>query len=110
MTVPAGSTVAFSRHSLHRRADFWRRPTEFNPERFRPGAEENPRSAYAYVPFGGGPRVCVGIHFAIQELIVLVAVLARRYRLEIDRQQRHDAHALLTMRLKDGLRVRLAQR
>ena len=52
-----GSLVAFSRYSLHRHADFWEDPEKFNPDRFEPEHEENSRSTYASVPFGGGPRL-----------------------------------------------------
>ncbi|QDU89202.1 Pentalenene oxygenase [Pirellulimonas nuda] len=110
VTLPAGAMVAFSRHALHRHKDFWADPSRFDPERFRPGAEENRRSTHAYVPFGGGPRVCVGVHFATLELLVLLATLAQRFRLQIDGQGRHEASALLTMRLKHGLRVKAIQR
>lgn len=104
-TLPAGSMVVFNRYSLHRHPDFWNSPDEFNPERFRPGSEENARSSHAYVPFGGGPRVCVGIHFALQELTVLLVTIAQQVRLRIDESHRHKVSALLTLRPKHGLRV-----
>ncbi|TWT36927.1 Pentalenene oxygenase [Posidoniimonas corsicana] len=109
-TLPAGTMVAFSRYALHRHPGFWTDPEAFDPERFRPGAEENPRSTHAYVPFGGGPRVCVGVHFAVQELVVLLASLASRFRVQVDSSHRHAVSALLTMRPKHGLRVRVTQR
>jgi cytochrome P450 len=110
VTLPVGAMVAFSRYAVHRHKDFWSKPDTFDPERFRPGAEENRRSTYASIPFGGGPRVCVGIHFAMLELLVLVATLARRFRLIIDTNARHEVSALLTMRLKHGLRAQAVQR
>lgn len=109
-TLPAGSTVAFSRYSLHRHPAFWRQPERFDPERFEPGAEENKRSTHAYVPFGGGPRVCIGVHFALLELVVLLATLARRFRVVVDASDRHEPQALLTLRPRYGLRVRVVQR
>lgn len=110
VTLQPGDTVAFSRYALHRHPDFWTDPDSFDPKRFEPGQEENRRSTHAYVPFGGGPRVCVGVHFAVQELIVLLATLARRYRVRVDSTHRHKVSALLTMRPKHGLRVRVDQR
>ncbi|MFT7643713.1 MAG: cytochrome P450, partial [Pirellulaceae bacterium] len=65
--VPKGAMVAFSRYSLHRHPDFWKDPEQFNPARFEPDNEENKRSTYAHVPFGGGPRICIGINFAVLE-------------------------------------------
>lgn len=108
--LAAGSLVAFSRYSLHRHPQFWKDPEQFNPDRFEPGHEENRRSAYASVPFGGGPRVCIGIHFAMLELIVILTVLARRYRVIVDASDRHQMSANLTMLPKYGVRVRLEPR
>ncbi len=108
--LPAGSLVAFSRYSLHRHPDFWNDPERFDPERFRPGQEENRRSTYASVPFGGGPRICIGLHFAMLELVVVLALLARRHRLVVDASDRHEMAAALTMHPKYGVRVRAEPR
>ncbi len=108
--LPRGSIVAFSRYSLHRHPRFWRDPDRFDPERFRPDHEENPRSSCAYVPFGGGPRICIGIHFATIELLVIVAMITRQYRLVTARENRHEMNAALTMTPKYGHLVRLEKR
>ncbi|PQO33243.1 hypothetical protein C5Y96_10340 [Blastopirellula marina] len=108
--IAKGSVVVFSRYSLHRHPGFWREPDMFNPERFRPGVEENRRSTYAYVPFGGGPRICIGIHFAMMELVVVLAVLARRFKVMLDESHRHVMAANLTMTPKYGVRARLERR
>ncbi len=105
-----GSLVAFSRYSLHRHPNFWNDPERFDPNRFEPGQEENRRSTYASVPFGGGPRVCIGIHFAMMELVVVLAVLAHRFRVVVDESDRHQMSANLTMVPKYGVRVRLERR
>lgn len=108
--IAKGSVVVFSRYSLHRHPGFWESPDAFNPERFRPGAEENKRSTYAYVPFGGGPRICIGVHFALMELVVVLAVLARQTNVKLDTSHRHDMAANLTMTPKYGVRARLERR
>ncbi len=105
-----GSLVVFSRYSLHRHPDFWSDPERFDPTRFTPGSEENNRASHAYVPFGGGPRVCIGVHFATLELVVLLATFARQFVVEIDTSDRHVMAANLTMVPKFGLRVRLRRR
>jgi len=103
--LPRGSLVVFSRYSLHRHPGFWKDPNRFDPERFRPGREENPRSSHAYVPFGGGPRVCIGQQFAMMELVVIVAALAGRYHVRLDASHRHGMAAHLTMTPKYGVKV-----
>lgn len=110
VTIPKGSMIVFSRYSLHRHPSFWKSPDCFNPDRFAPEHEENKRSTHAYVPFGGGPRICIGINFAMLELLVIVASIAQRYRVLIDPGDRHAMSAKLTMRPKHGLRVRLQAR
>lgn len=106
-TIPKGSLIVFSRFSLHRHPDFWKKPHQFLPERFDPDLPENPRSRYASIPYGGGPRVCIEIHFATMELIVALAMMAQRFHLQIDASHRHAMSAKLTMTPRDGLRVRL---
>nr|BBH91617.1 cytochrome P450 [Thermosporothrix sp. COM3] len=77
-----GSTVLISAYTLHRRADYFPEPERFDPERFSPEREKQlPR--YAYLPFGGGPRVCLGNHFALMEGHLLLATLAQRLRFEL---------------------------
>lgn len=108
--LPRGSLVIFSRYSLHRHRDFWKEPTRFDPERFRPDQEENARATHACVPFGGGPRICIGHHFAMMELVVIVAVLVGRYHVRLDASHRHGMAARLTMTPKYGVRVVVERR
>jgi cytochrome P450 len=107
-TIPKGALVVFSRYSLHRHSCFWKEPDRFFPERFDPDSPENPRSRYASIPYGGGPRICIGIHFATMELIVALAMMAQRFQVQIDRSNRHAMSAKLTMTPSNGLRVTLA--
>jgi cytochrome P450 len=74
--VPAGTVVAASPWSTHRHPEFWPDPERFDPARFL-GDQERPR--YAWFPFGGGPRSCVGEHFAMLEATILLAALLRRH-------------------------------
>ena len=74
--VPPGTVVAASPWSTHRHPGFWPDPERFDPARFL-GNQERPR--YAWFPFGGGPRSCVGEHFAMLEATILLAALLRRY-------------------------------
>lgn len=82
IAVPRGATVSISPWVLHRNRALWDRADRFDPERFMPGAP--PPDKYAYMPFGAGPRVCVGAQFALTETITVVGRLLRRYRIALD--------------------------
>jgi unspecific monooxygenase len=77
--VPKGSLVLIAPWILHRHRRFWRAPDRFDPSRFMPGAVPPPR--FAYMPFGAGPRICVGSPFALTELVLVVARLVRSFRI-----------------------------
>lgn len=79
--IPRHSLVVTSQHVMHRDPRFWREPEAFRPERWSNG-ETDGLPGFAYFPFGGGNRVCVGEGFAWTELILVVATLARRLRFE----------------------------
>jgi cytochrome P450 len=79
--IPAHATVLLSPFVTHRDPRFWEDADRFAPERFRHGHAARPR--YAYFPFGGGPRACIGSAFALIEMQVVVAMVARRYELAL---------------------------
>jgi cytochrome P450 len=80
--IPAGQTLFLSPYVTHRRPDLWPNPEGFDPERFAPeSGGERPR--FAYFPFGGGPRQCIGNNFAHVEAILVVAMVMQRYRLDL---------------------------
>jgi len=108
--IPKGSIVLFSRHALHRHEAFWSEPLRFNPRRQDPDDLEHPRTNYAQVPFGGGPRICIGINFAVMELMVIVATICQRFDVELANDDRHVMAAKMTMFPKHGVRVVLNQR
>lgn len=108
--LPRGAIVAFSRYSLHRHPQFWCEAERFDPERFAPEREENSRTSGAYVPFGYGPRLCIGLNFAMLELLVIVATVIQRYRVVRTKEDRHDMSARLTMTPRYGVKVRLEAR
>jgi len=78
--IPAGSTVMLSPYVLHRNPRIWPNPEAFMPERFS-ADEVARRDKTTFVPFGGGPRMCIGANFALTELQLLVARTYQRYRL-----------------------------
>jgi cytochrome P450 len=79
--VPRGATVVMSQYLIHRDPRWWRDPDRFDPDRWLEPEGHRPR--FAYFPFGGGPRVCIGEDFAWTEGVILLATLARRWRLRL---------------------------
>jgi cytochrome P450 len=113
--VPAGSLVAIPPYLIHRHPDFWPDPAGFDPRRFLAdgqGAPGNgqPPHRYAYIPFGGGRRACVGASFAELETVLVLAAIARRYRLELTVRGIPAPSANVTLRPGRGLPMRLLRR
>ncbi|MER7707824.1 cytochrome P450 [Kitasatospora sp. NPDC097605] len=100
--VPAGADVVLCPYTLHRHPDFWDDPERFDPGRFAKGRAAG-RHRYAYVPFGAGPRVCVGSGLGMLEATVVLAVLLRRLRLSVPPGHRVRAEPMLTLRIRGGL-------
>src|SRR5690606_31252733 len=79
--IAAGTVVSVSPWVLHRHRRLWREPDAFDPARFLPGAP--PLDRFAYMPFGAGPRACVGARFALTEAMLVLARLLRAFRVEL---------------------------
>jgi cytochrome P450 len=106
--VPAGSMVAVQPYLIHRNPAVWPNPAGFDPTRFLPGAPE--RHRYAWLPFGGGKRGCIGAGFARQEAVLVLARLCRRYRLDLVDTGLPRARGFITLRPNDTVTVRLTRR
>jgi cytochrome P450 len=106
--IPAGALVVVSPYLTHRHPSFWENPERFEPERFAPERSERPR--FAYFPFGGGPRLCIGNNFALMEAQLVLAAVAQRYRLELARNTPVEVVPGVTLRPRGGLPVRLHKR
>lgn len=107
--IPAGSAVNCGVIHVHRDPRWWPNPMRFDPLRFDP-AREHIAPKYAYMPFGGGPRICIGNTFAMMEARLLLATIASRYRLLLPSGTTIHPEPLITLRPKGGLRMRLARR
>jgi cytochrome P450 len=105
--LPAGALVLIGIYNLHRHPAFWPNPDQFMPERWLDG--ERPPSRYAYLPFGAGPRACVGIHFASVEGPLLLALIGRRYDLQLA-QNSVEPELMVTLRPKGGISMILQPR
>jgi cytochrome P450 len=80
--VPAGTVIAICLYTLHRHPGFWEHPDQFDPERFTAERSVN-RVRYAFLPFSGGPRQCIGSRFAQLEASLILACVAQRYELRL---------------------------
>ena len=107
--VPAGAHIVISPYALHRRADYWPEPDAFWPERFAPGARTD-RPKLAYLPFGGGPRVCIGNSFAMMEHAIVLAAAVRSWRLEAIPGREVRTEPRITLRPRGGLPMHVLRR
>lgn len=98
--IPAGSSVIVSPYVLHRQPQFWPEPDTFDPTRFRAG-----RPRVAYIPFGGGPRYCIGNEFAMMEARLIVPMVLQAFQLTLGPGHRVEPQPGITLRLRHGLRM-----
>lgn len=107
--IPAGAEVLIMPWLLHRKPQLWEDPERFDPERFTPErAAARPR--FTYIPFGAGPRICIGAVFAMTEAILILATIAQRYRLHLKPGHPVEPQGLITLRPRYGLRMLLERR
>jgi cytochrome P450 len=100
--VAAGADVVICPYTLHRHPEFWESPEHFDPDRFdQHRAAGRPR--YAYIPFGAGPRVCVGQSLALLEATIVIASVVRELRLAMVPGYDVRAEPMLTLRVRGGL-------
>jgi cytochrome P450 len=107
--IPAGTVVTISPFLLHRHRLLWRDPDAFDPERFL-GANRDAIDRFAYIPFGAGPRVCIGMGFAMIELMVVLGHLLKAYRFDLAPGHQVAPVARITLRPKDGMKMILRLR
>nr|WP_281184504.1 cytochrome P450 [Micromonospora halophytica] len=100
--VPAGADLVLCPYTLHRHPEFWPDPDRFDPTRFDPDRPSD-RPRYAFIPFGAGPRFCVGNHLGLMEAVFVIACVARRVRLSLPAGQPVVPEPMLTLRVRGGL-------
>ena len=103
--IEKGKLVAICLYSLHRRADIWNQPDEFQAERFL----EPDESHEAWLPFGAGPRKCIGQHFAMMEMLIVLSQLINRYDFEVINADEIRPKVKVTMGLDRPLMVRFKE-
>lgn len=107
--IPGQSALTLCPYITHRLPEFWPEPERFDPERFAPGKEAD-RPRYAYLPFGGGPRQCIGNTFALTEAMLVAAAIVQRFRVRVDPTHTGATNPLITLRVAGGLSARLEER
>lgn len=108
LTIPSGSVVVVSPWLLHHDERWWPDAGSFRPERWL--SEQPERSRFAYVPFGGGPRRCIGEPFALMEGTLVLATIARRWRFRSVSAGPPALQPVVTLRPRGGLRMRAERR
>jgi cytochrome P450 len=106
--VPAKSICILSPYLVQRDARWFPDPEKFDPERWADAQDSRPK--FAYFPFGGGARVCIGERFAWMEGVIVMAAIAQRWRLHLEPGQHVEPLPLITLRVKNGLRMTLEPR
>ena len=104
LRIPAGTQCGFNVHLTHHMEEYWDSPETFDPMRFTPD-KVKARHKYAWVPFGGGAHMCLGLHFAYMQVKILMAQLLQRYRIEIEPGYDPAWQPWPIPKPKDGLKV-----
>jgi len=109
ITIAAKSVLFLSTWQLHRHKTLWERPDAFIPERFLGAARAN-IGRFQYLPFGVGERVCIGQRFAIQEAVILIALLVRNYRFDYASDDVPWPKLRITIQPENGMPMRVTKR
>lgn len=108
--VKEGSTVVVAPWLIHRHRELWKTPDEFDPDRYEHDESSKESLRRAYLPFGMGPRVCLGAAFAQQEAALILSTLVRHYRLSPVAGHVPQPVGRLTIRSANGVRLKLQRR
>lgn len=107
--IPAGTTIAVCPYVLHRNPSYWENPDTFDPDRFSP-ERSSARSRFAYLPFGDGPRICIGKGFAMMEAKIVLAMMAGAFRWQLAGEDHVEVDPGITLRPKGGIRMTITPR
>jgi cytochrome P450 len=108
-TIPAGTVLVVPIYAVHHHETLWEDPERFDPSRFAP-EQAKERHRYAYMPFGAGPRICIGSAFATMEAVAILAVLLQALRLRSTSGAVPDATMKVTLRPKQELQMQVERR
>ncbi|MEZ2345569.1 cytochrome P450 [Terriglobus sp. RCC_193] len=102
--IPAGSMVIVHVYGAHHAQKHWPNPETFDTDRFIKGSEKL-RAPFTYLPFGGGPRGCIGNHYAMLQILMILSDLLRKYDFEVEPGQTIEAQPMVILRPKHGIRM-----
>ncbi len=108
--IPSKSLILASQFVMHRDARFWTKPDEFVPERWEDSSIKEAGNKFTYFPFSKGVRSCIGESFAWMEGVLLLAVLGRKWKLKLMPEQKIATQAMITLRPKFGMKMRIENR
>jgi cytochrome P450 len=104
VAIPAGSTVIVYTYGAHHAPRYWPNAENFDPERFTK-ANEKLQPPFTYLPFGGGPRGCIGGNYAMLQILMILSVVLRKYDFELTPGQTIEARPMVILRPKHGIRM-----
>ncbi|WP_226675468.1 cytochrome P450 [Rossellomorea aquimaris] len=107
--IKKGENVLISPYIMHRNEKYFQDPLNVDPERFHKSRAES-IPPYAYFPFGGGSRVCIGNHVALQEALVIAALYVQRFNFTLSSDHKVECHPLITLRPKGGIFMNVERR
>jgi cytochrome P450 len=107
--IPAGSTIFVSPYLVHRHPEFWENPEAFDPERFLPERSRD-RPRHAYIPFGGGPRLCMGADMAAMESLLILVTVVQRFRVHLVSGHHEEPECIIDMVPRYGVRATLQRK
>ncbi len=107
--IAAGDTVMLPIYTLHRNKLLWERPDVFDPDNFTIEKVKE-RDRFAYLPFGQGPRICIGMNFALMEAVIILATVVSRFRFAVEKGFVAKPELTLTLRSANGLRLQVERR
>jgi len=104
VAIPRGSTVIVFVYGAHHAPKYWQNPESFDPERFTK-ANEKLQPPFTYLPFGGGPRGCIGGNYAMLQILMILSVLLRKYDFQLAPGQTIEARPMVILRPRHGIRM-----
>ncbi len=108
-SIPHGMTVFIPIYQMHFHPGYWTEPEVFNPERFL-DEELEKKNRWVYLPFGGGPRQCIGNNFALMEMQIVVAMIMRRFKLKLISEEKIQLNPGVTLRPEENVFMRIKSR